>query len=567
VGGERHVRGSRLSPWIWTSAVALAIVALPVAALSAGHAWTLPWADDWAYERMAASLERTGHLHFIGWNDVTLVGQLAWGVPWIAVFGPSLATIHWAGATAALAGLVGACALLRMFLPLDAALLGTAALGLSPLYILLAGTFMTDLPAFATEMWCIGLGIASLRSANRRWLLLAAALVVGAYGFTIRESALSAPLAVIVGLLVERADRRERLRVVGAAAVFAVVLVVFYRWRHGLAAPDLSRTPRFELRDDIVALCEAFMVIALVASPVAAVALAGRRLRFNSRVVWLGAAVSLTAALVPLSQIWYHDLPQSIFPGNLITQEGALGDHVLSGTRPDLFPAAAWVAIEALAVASGCVAASACLRLAATRRRRSVPGSALIVAYLVVSLLAYVGRADTKATLYDRYLLGAAVMVILVVLLDAAPTFSGSRGPLAAGAFALWLPALLSVVLLLDSAAYNRARWDAGERAVADGVPANAIDAGFEWVGYHHRGAIGRRSWTGPGAPAPLELLNVAGVYAIGFGDLPCVVVSDSPKGGLPLRSVTRYDSLGGLEQRTLYAYEVPRVCRALARR
>ena len=55
-----------------------------------------------------------------------------------------------------------------------------------------------------------------------------------------------------------------------------------------------------------------------------------------------------------------------------------------------------------------------------------------------------------------------------------------------------WLAGLLlaglgavSFAILLDSVAFDAARWRVGEAEVARGIPATWIDAGFEWVGYH----------------------------------------------------------------------------------
>src|SRR3954469_10807297 len=528
---------SRRPGWPWAVGIAVAAVSLPLAALAAGHALTVPWADDWAYERMAYSLERTGGIHLIGWNDVTLVGHLVWGAPWIAVLGPGLQSVHWAGAAAAIAGLLGAFALFRQFVPLQAALLGVAALGVTPFYMLLAGTFMTDVPAFAADMWCLALGVRWLRASHPRWMLLAGSLAVGAYGFTIRESAICAPIAVLVGTFLAAESKKQRLRLLASAAAFALAIVVFYRWREGLQAPAFGRTPQLIVRHDIVFLCQALMVVALIAFPAAVALLVQAPRRLPARAVVVGVAASVAAALVPLSQARYYGHTDSIFVGNLVTQKGALGDTVLSGLRPDLFPGGAWIALEVLAVLSGCMVAAVSVRATATSFRQQ-PGGIIVVLYMLVSLVAVTGRVDTNAPVYDRYLLGVGAVAILAVL--SATPWAAARvsGSFAAGALALALPALLSVALLQDSIAYNHARWQAGQQAVRAGTPADAVDAGFEWAGYHDPGMIGEPR---PAAPDTMEpgLRGLAGTYTVAFGRRPCVVVSDSPKAGLPLRRIS----------------------------
>jgi hypothetical protein len=55
----------------------------------------------------------------------------------------------------------------------------------------------------------------------------------------------------------------------------------------------------------------------------------------------------------------------------------------------------------------------------------------------------------------------------------------------AAGAVAAF--AVLGLWWTGDSAAFDAARWQAGQRAVALGYPADRIDAGFEWRNAHRR--------------------------------------------------------------------------------
>ena len=45
--------------------------------------------------------------------------------------------------------------------------------------------------------------------------------------------------------------------------------------------------------------------------------------------------------------------------------------------------------------------------------------------------------------------------------------------------------ATVSVVMLLNSHAFDAARWAAGQRLVQAGLSPDEIDAGYEWVGYH----------------------------------------------------------------------------------
>jgi hypothetical protein len=48
--------------------------------------------------------------------------------------------------------------------------------------------------------------------------------------------------------------------------------------------------------------------------------------------------------------------------------------------------------------------------------------------------------------------------------------------------------ATASLTLLLNSSAFDAARWRMGEQATRAGFAADTVDAGMEWVGYHASG-------------------------------------------------------------------------------
>ena len=78
----------------------------PLASGIATGAIAIPHNDDWAFSRIALGLADHGELNLVGWNQMTLVGHLLWAIPFLAVFGTSLETLHAAQAVAAAAGLV-----------------------------------------------------------------------------------------------------------------------------------------------------------------------------------------------------------------------------------------------------------------------------------------------------------------------------------------------------------------------------------------------------------------------------------------------------------------------------
>ena len=51
-----------------------------------------------------------------------------------------------------------------------------------------------------------------------------------------------------------------------------------------------------------------------------------------------------------------------------------------------------------------------------------------------------------------------------------------------------------ALVLMLNSFAFDAAKWRMGETAVASGIRAQTVDAGMEWVGYHAAGVANIRA-------------------------------------------------------------------------
>ncbi len=120
----------------------------------------------------------------------------------------------------------------------------------------------------------------------------------------------------------------------------------------------------------------------------------------------------------------------------------------------------------------------------------------------------------------------------------------------------------ISVTLNADS--YDGARWSAGQIAVAAGVRANAVDAGFDWVGSHAT------------TPA-LRARQMAGVpsYVMWYDQLfpdfrDCAFVSGSLPAphGTSLIGRVRYNEVGFAVPEYLYIYAVrARSCPTSTRR
>src|ERR1700710_1095949 len=133
-GGQRD--------WLAALACALAVV---VCVLAAWPFAAMPFNDDFSYSFTARELARSGRLVYNGWASAALVPQWYWGALFIKLFGFSftverLSTLPIAAAV----GFVGYALARRCGLRRNYAALSSLTLAISPLFLPLAASFMTD---------------------------------------------------------------------------------------------------------------------------------------------------------------------------------------------------------------------------------------------------------------------------------------------------------------------------------------------------------------------------------------------------------------------------------------
>jgi hypothetical protein len=532
--------------------VALAVVVPAIAGIASG-AILVPHNDDFAYRRPALGLLETGRLELTGWAVMTLVGLLAANLPLLWLAGGSAWAFAATTAIFAVIGIVAGYSLARRVLSPGRAGLAVLLSVLVPGFLVYTTSFMTEVPSIAMEMSCLAIGAVALGRTPEtgRWRWLAAALVVGCYAFSIREYALAAPVAVLVADVAS--ERRGRwLPYVFALVAVVAVCAAIYRFTDGLpgaASASLNPpTPGTTRR-----VMDAVGVLSLPLAPailLAGVAWVPAWRRSEHRV---GAVVGAVVGLAAAGWIYSDQLvtrfggragsAADIFVGNVFDVHGSTGAGILAGGRPTLYVAPTWdvlntVALLATIGAAGLLGATLVaererlLRALEIRSRPTplgtVPG--MLVAFVV---LFAGGTIVTGLTviLFDRYTWPLALPLAILLLLRPRPGPRSAPAPatvpggpkraaaiLAAGLVAL--AATTSLVLMLNAAAFDGARWRMGEEAVRLGFAPDTVDAGLEWVGLHATGLVeltaGRR-------PSMTE-------YAPKFPSFrQCAVASSSP--------------------------------------
>ncbi len=101
--------------------------------------------DDWAYAWSVQNLVRTGHLQVSEWAAAATVPQILWGAAFIRVFGWSVTILNVSTVAAAI---VGAVAFFQLLTDLGfhrrIAVLATIVVTTTPIYLGMAGSFMSD---------------------------------------------------------------------------------------------------------------------------------------------------------------------------------------------------------------------------------------------------------------------------------------------------------------------------------------------------------------------------------------------------------------------------------------
>ena len=555
----RRLRVSALGEGTALSLVLCAAVGIPLAIALGTGAISAPQGDDWAYFRSESVLMHGGGFHLTGWGEATLIGHLLWGAPFAALFGTSIASANVAGAAAAVLGLYAAYRLFSWFLPARLALFGVAALAAVPVLAIVTVSFMTDVTALAFQLVCLALGLAAMEGHRpRRRALLAASLATGLIAFAVREVALAAPVAVLFGHWIATRRRGHGGRTIAAiAAVFVIVCVVFYAWRLSLpgghvvtGSPTLRRTGA-----QFVGL---YFSLAFLVLP--ALALTGRRcvqlLRdpFPRAV----AAIALAAGLGRLL-LGGPGNGDPLLVGDYLVRDTGTGYSQL-GPAPAFLPVSVWVVVEIAALAGGVLLAALladrarfawrALRRHGTRAFDPRVWTLIVFALLAAGLIS--ARNVDGVNVVDRYLL-PVIPPLLVLLLATGRAESRAPGVRRRGLAVLAAMAVLAVIYTSYTDAWQSARWHAGEQLVRSGIPANQVDAGFEWVGLHqtaivHRDAVPKvHRWTQPAAP-----------YMTLFPDAGnCGIVSSTPRSDPALTLVgTRTWRPGPLRaDRTYYLY------------
>ena len=459
--------------------------------------------DDFSYIHSARLLALTGHIVYNGWDTPMLGWQLYLGALFAKLFGPTYTAIR---ASTLFVAMVTAFLAQRTFLRAGInsfnATIATIALILSPLFLPLALTYMSDMGGLFCLLLCLYACLRALQARTDRavltWLCFAA--LSNAAGGTVRQIAWLGVL-VMFPCTVWLLRRRPHVLLVGAA-LYTFSLGVIYGSLHWfLNQPHSEHEPllvpltglhqMLHLAVELLSLTLSFTLLLLpfLVAFLPAVPLRTRRVK---AILAIGGAliVAVFSCLILLQPDAAVGLIAP-FKGNVVTPFGILGSFPIKGRTPTVLPLllrflltlavlATLPSFFAWLLNSSRPAPVAQLKPGVSQ---PLPWSSLLVLLgpLVLAYLALLVPRGLSGDLFDRYLLlllPIAVIFLLRLFQDRVqPALPAATTVLVA------LFGLYAIAGTHDAFSMYRARQAAIEELRTAAIPDTSIDAGFEHNG------------------------------------------------------------------------------------
>lgn len=463
--------------------------------------------DDFAYVRSAKALADTGHLVYFGWSSAMLGWQLALGALFIKLLGSYFTATR---ASILLVAVATAFLLQRTFVRLGLretnASFATLTLVLSPLFIPLSFSFMSDIPGLFAIVLCLYLCLRAidspLPSRTTAWLLAAA--ISSAILGTARQTGWLGLFVIVPSAY--WLMRRRRLPIVLLTCVWGLCVVFTFACLYWLSKQMYTTVEgaggmRFDtnhLFDVGLAALRVPLETAFFLSPIL-IAFAIPFLKERTRVVYLSlAGVILFCAYLCLR-------PNSYWVGNILAPASSgIGDYVTPfgilelpeiGNRPLTLNLAVRIVITVVSYFAAFAFAVLLItknRLITRNRHAMAPEAQpaqlswqqllLLLGPFTMAYCAFLAFRVLAGTMFDRYLL-PLFMVLAVVASRFYQEKVSPRLPLPCFAV-LFLFAAFGVAGTHDMFAVNRARLAAIEHLRAAGLPRTAFYGGFAYDGW-----------------------------------------------------------------------------------
>jgi hypothetical protein len=448
--------------------------------------------DDWPYILMAQRLASTGQFVYNAWAQPIIGWQLYYGAAFIKLFGLSFTTLRISTMLIAMAlAFLLQRTLVRAGITEFNATLGTLALVLSPLYLMLSVMYMTDIPGLFAIVLCLYACLRALQASTSRaaiaWLLFA--VITNAFFGTARQIAWLGILVMVPSTLWLLRSRR-RVFLAGLAANLAGALFVFtcMQWlkHQPYTMPEHLLLESYPIGQILSQYIHTFLDLPFLLLPIAALFIPQLR-KIRPAVLAIFAIASLGYILLAVHQSHVH--PNALLEpteGDFVNPGGTF-PFFLQGEPPVFLHTSLRIVLTILSLGGLLGLIASLLRLRTTQpdctlsskpavswKQLGILLGPFVLAYAVLLI-----PASTIANLVDRYTL-ALLVVILLCLVRFYQERIQPRLPLACTLLVV-LVALYGVAYTHNLFALERARVDlAAELRTAD-VPDTTVDNGWEY--------------------------------------------------------------------------------------
>lgn len=477
--------------------------------------------DDWSYIKTARDLAETDRFQYNGWATAMLGGQALVGAAAIRLFGFSftivrLTTLLFAAGCAVLSYALGRRAGL---LPVAARFATLGVLALSPVFVPLAASFMTDIPGLFFFLLAVYAGVRALSTPPARWGSftgwLVLSVIAGLAGGTVRQAVWEAPLALL-GFLTWQGVRGVDRRRAAIAAVCLMVTVAGAAWctawfrQQPYAIADSPPAPEgipgrvFAVLWYLLLLLPTLSLLLLPVLALVAPAWQGAGER-RVRAYALALAVAVPALLYGLQAAGglIQKLPRtvaeavgSVWPywGDIVPVAGPFHNYFELGERAAAIP----LPLRGPLVAATLFPVFLALYAAFARRSSNGgestarKGDGVTALYLTITVgylaLLFGRKALVSSWLFDRYLLPILPLLAILLLRRWQEERRAQKGNVPEVKAAAWAALALfgayAVAATQLHFATARARLLAVDLLRARGIPRTAIAAGFDFDGW-----------------------------------------------------------------------------------
>lgn len=466
-----------------------------------------PLNDDWAYAWTVKRLLESGELHLSDWTAVNLLSQALWGALFCLPFGFSFTALRISTLVLGLVGVLATYGILREAKANPAvALLGSLVVALNPLYLAMANSFNTDVPAFALSVASLYLLLRGLRLES--WVHVGLGILLSLISVMSRQSGVVVLVAFGLAILVKRGLSARNVALAVAPTIAALLLNFGYaEWLshrgelpllYGLQISELLNTLSAGIPRAVSVYAPNLAIMAvyfgLFLFPFLTLGFWMLCTNLPSGRRWFGWATGVLALSAGLVLI----LKRGPMPyiGNVLDTFGIgpfslYGSESFLGLRDEELLRGFWTGLTVLGAAGGVVLlvllASAAISAVREQREHDQDRPWALTFHLAVVAAYLSAIAGLDGSWFDRYLILPLPMLMAAAVLGvkARPGLRLNARIATLSWAWLLLAGGLGVAATHDYLSWNRARWQATDVLMEQrGITPAQIDGGFEFNGW-----------------------------------------------------------------------------------